>query len=147
MKAAELTAGSLVCTPGDSLVYDMKIESMQQGQTAYLSPTRGGPIFGGARGTGIDAGGARISSTEKLPGPLNEWKRYVLGLGNSAASNLGDLQLVLESKVAGDVRVLLDNIQILKPDGQVIPVWDGGQPPPGQSALRCTAIDFAPSGP
>jgi hypothetical protein len=147
MNAAGLTAEDQVCTPGDCLVYDMKIESMQQGQTAYLSPTRGGPIFGGARGTGIDASGARVCSTEKLPGPLNEWKRYVLGLGNSAASGLGDLQLVFESKVTSDVRVLLDNIGIVKPNGQVIPIWHGGGAPPNPPAITCTVIGFAPSKP
>lgn len=146
MKAIGLGAGNQVCTPGDCLIYDMMIERMQQGQTAYLSPMRGGPIFGGAKGTGIDSSGVKISSTEQLPGPLNEWKRYVLGLGNSAASSLGDLQLVLESNVTGDVRVLLDNIRIQKADGQVIPIWDGGKVPPGQSAISCTAIDFVPPG-
>ncbi len=147
VKSAGLTAEDFGCTPGDCLVYDMKIETMQPGQAAYLSPTRGQPIFGGARGTGIDASGEKVSSTEKLPGPVNQWKRYVLGLGNSAASGLSDLELVLESKTTGDVRLLLDNIGILKPNGKVIPVWDDGKAPPSQSAISCTAIDLAISKP
>ena len=88
-----------------------------------------------------------IFSTEKLPGPLNEWKSYVLGLGNSAASNLSDFRLVIESKVKGDVRVLNDKIQILKPEGQVIPVWDGGEAPSSQAGLSCRAIELKRSNP
>jgi hypothetical protein len=147
MKANGLTDGDQVCTPGDCLVYDMKIESMRKGQAAYLSPLRGGPIFGGAMGSGVDASGAKISSTENLPGPMNEWQRHVLGLGNSAALRLGDLQLVMESEVTGEVRVLFDNIGILKPDGKLIPVWSEGKAPPSQSALSCTAIELVPSTP
>lgn len=139
-KTGGLTSEDYVCTPGDRLVYDMKIESMRPGQAAYVSPLRGEPIFGGAYGTGVDAGGTRVASTDQLPAPLNEWKRHVLGLGNSAAYPHSDLRLVLESKVMGDIRVLVDNIHILKPDGRVIPVWDGGKAPQGDSALVSRSI-------
>jgi arylsulfatase A-like enzyme len=117
----------LIAKAGGSELYDMKIESMRKGQAAYLSPLRGGPIFGGAMGSGVDASGARISSTGNLPGPMNEWKRNVLGLGNPAALRLGDLQLVMESEVTGEIRVPFDNIGILKPDGKLIPVWSEGK--------------------
>jgi arylsulfatase A-like enzyme len=147
MKTNHLTAENYICTPGDCLVYDMKIESMQPGQTAYISPMRGEPIYGGAKGTGVDASGVRICSTEALPAALNEWKRYVFGLGNSAASNFSDFRLVVESKVKCDIRVLVDNIQILKPDGQVIPLWDGGKAPPSQTGLSCRSIDLKRPGP
>jgi len=147
MKQNHLSAENYVCTPGDCLVYDMKIESMQPGQTCYISPLRGEPIFGGANGAGVDAGGGLISFKEKLSAPLHEWKRYAFGLGNSAASNLSDLRLVIESKVNGDVRVLIDNVQILKPNGQVIPVWDGGKAPLSQLGLTCSSIELKPSRP
>ncbi len=131
-----------ICTPGDCLVYDMKIVVMQPGQTSYISPLRGEPIFGGANGTGVDASGALVGSKENLLAPEHHWKRYVLGLGNSAASNLSDLRLVIESKVKGDVHVLIDNIHIVKPDGQGIPVWDGGKAPPNQAGLTCRVVDL-----
>ncbi len=142
MKRNHLNAENYVCTPGDCLVYDMKIESMQPGQTCYISPLRGEPIFGGANGSGVDAAGELISSKERLSAPLHEWKRYVFGLGNSAASNLSDFQLVIESKVKGNVRVLIDNVQILKPDGQVIPVWNGGKAPPGEAGLVSRVVEL-----
>jgi hypothetical protein len=125
----------------------MKIESMQAGQASYISPLRGEPIFGGAKGTGVDASGALISSKETLPAPLNEWKRYVLGLGNSAASNLSDFRLVLESNIKSDVHVLIGNIQILKPNGEVIAVWNGGSAPPSPAGLTCRSIELKPSSP
>lgn len=145
IKAKQLTAENQVCTPGDCLVYDMKIESMQPGQTAYISPLRGEPIFGGSKGTGIDARGVKVFSTATLPGELHEWKRYVLGLGNSAASNLSDFRLVIESKVKGDVHLLIDNVQILKPDGQVIPVWNGGKAPAGEAGLVSSVVELKPA--
>ena len=147
LKSKLLSAEDYVCTPGDCLVYDMKIERMQPGQTAYISPLRGEPIFGGGSGTGVDAGGALIWSKEKLPAPLHEWKRYVLGLGNSAASNLSDLRLVIDSKVRSHVHVLIDNIRILKPDGRVIPVWEGGNTPQNQAGLTCSMIELKPASP
>lgn len=145
IKARQWTLEDQVCTPGDCLVYDMKIISMRSGQTAYISPLRGQPIFGGAKGTGVDADGVRISSNEILPGPLKEWKRFVFGLGNSAASNLSDLRLVVENRnnVPGDIHLLFDNIHILKADGRVIPVWDGGNAPPGQSSLTTATIELS----
>lgn len=144
IKARKWTAEDQVCAPGDCLVYDMKIESMQSGQSAYISPLRGQPIFGGARGTGVDADGVRISSNEILPGPLKEWKRFVLGLGNSAALNLSDLRLVVESRknASGDIHLSFDNIHILKADGRVLSVWDGGSAPSGDSLLTTTTIDL-----
>lgn len=147
IKARQLTAEKQVCTPGDCLVYDMKIESMQLGQTAYISPLRGEPIFGGSKGTGIDARGVKIFSTATLPGERNEWKRYVLGLGNSAALNLSDFRLVIESKVQGHVHVLIDNVQILKPGGQMIPVWNGGKAPQGGAGLSSSVIELKPTRP
>jgi arylsulfatase A-like enzyme len=147
MKAYDLSSENYVCTPGDRLVYDMKIESMLPGQTAYISPLRGEPIYGGVNGTGVDTSGFQVSSAGKLPAPLNEWKRYVLGLGNSAAYDLSDLRLVVESKVKGEIRVLIDNLHILKPDGRVVPVWDGGKAPVGNSALVGSSIPLNPSRP
>jgi arylsulfatase A len=134
-----------VCTPGDCLIYDMKIISMEPGQTAYVSPLRGEPVFGGGMGAGVNADGVQVCSTERLPAPLGEWKRHVLGLGNSAASNLSDFRLVVESRnrAKGDVHVLLDNIQVRKPDGRVIPVWTGGDAPSQDSALTCSVIELA----
>lgn len=140
MKASGLKSENVVCTPGDCLVYDMKIERMLPGQTAFISPMRGSPIFGGSRGTGIDSSGVRVASTKELPGPMNEWKRYVLGLGNSAASSLSDFSLIIESKVQGDVHVLIDNVVIQKPNGLLIPVWTGGKAPQGGSALTCKTV-------
>ena len=142
IKAMQMTAENQVCTPGDCLVYDMKIESMQPGQTAYISPLRGEPIFGGSKGTGIDARGVKVFSSATLPGERNEWKRYVLGLGNSAASNLSDFRLVIDSNVKGDVCVLIDNVQILKPNGQVIPVWNGGKAPAGEAGLVSSVVEL-----
>lgn len=136
MKAHNLTNEDYACTPGDCLVYDMKLESMVPGQSAYLSPTRGEPIYGGTTNCGVDASGTLVTRTDKLPAPLNEWKRYVLGLGNSAAHDLSELRLVVESAVAGDIRLLVDNIHILKPDGRIVPVWDGGKAPVSKSALK-----------
>ncbi len=147
MKALGLSAENVVCMPGDCLVYDMKIEEMVPGQTAYISPLRGNPIFGGSRGAGIDASGMSVTSTQKLPGPLNEWKRYVIGLGNSAASNLSDFSLVIESKVQGEIHVLIDNVGILKSNGQVIPVWTGGKAPQSESPLTCTTIEYVAKSP
>lgn len=140
MKALGLGTDALVCTPGDCLIYDMKIEKMVPGQTAYISPLRGNPIFGGARGTGIDASGAKVTSNKELPGSLNVWKRYILGLGNSAASSLSDFRLVIESKVQGDIHVLVDNVGILKPSGEIIPVWTSGKAPRSEPPLTCSTV-------
>ena len=140
MKAMDSTGMNYICTPGDCLVYDMKIESMQLGQTAYISPLRGEPIFGGAMGTGVDSSGVLVRPKIMPARPLHEWKRYAFGLGNSAASNLSDFRLVIESKAKGDIRVLLDNVQVLKPDGQLITVWDGGTAPPSKAGLSCRSI-------
>lgn len=140
LKSLGLSAEHGICTPGDCLIYDMKIEKMLPGQTVYISPLRGNPIFGGARAVGIDAAGTRITSTKELPGPLNKWKRYIVGLGNSAASGLSDLRIVVESKVQGDIHVLIDNIGIQKANGLVIPIWTDGKAPTSDSQLISTSV-------
>jgi arylsulfatase A-like enzyme len=68
--ASALSAVDFVCTPGDCLIYDMKIERMVEGQAAYLSPVRGEAIvFGGVHGAGVDASGARVSAMDRLVAP------------------------------------------------------------------------------
>lgn len=125
----KLSTEDFVCTPGDCLVYDMKLESMVPGQTAYISTLRDGSTLFEENGPGVNVDGTPVASTLKLPAPLNQWKRYILGIGNSAAFDISPLRLVVNSTVAGDIRVLFDNIQIVKPDGRVIPVWAGGKAP------------------
>ena len=132
-----LTSADFACEPGDCLVYDMKIESMTSGQAAYISSTRAGATVFDANGPGIDFSGAHVASTKQLPAPVGEWKRYVVGIGNLAAMYHGGVRLVVESNFSGEIRVEFDNIQIVKPDGRVIPLWDGGAAPnTGKSQLK-----------
>ena len=134
-----LTPEDFASEPGDCLVYDMKIESMIPGQAAYISSTRAGATVFNANGPGIDASGIHVASTKKLPAAIGEWKRYVVGIGNLAAMYHGSARLVVESTVSGEIRVDFDNIQIVKPDGRVIPLWAGGAvPKPGKSRLKVT---------
>jgi arylsulfatase A-like enzyme len=145
--ASALSAVDSVCTPGDCLIYDMKIERMVEGQAAYLSPVRGEAIvFGGVHGAGVDASGARVSAMDRLVAPPGGWRRYVVGLGNAAAGAVPDLRLVMESRAAGEIRVLVDNIHVVKPNGRVLPVWDGGPPPQSRSAIACRAVSPGPPG-
>ena len=141
MRERGLVPEDFVCTPGDRLSYDMKIESMVPGQAVYISPSRGDATLFEDGGPGVNFDGSPIASTKKLPAPPNEWKRYVSGLGVSAAYDHAPLRLVVNSKAPGEIRVLFDNIEILKPDGRAIPVWNGGKAPDaGKSALKISVL-------
>ena len=132
-----LTPEDFACEPGDCLVYDMKIEKMSPGQAAYVSSTRAGATVFDANGPGIDVSGIHVGSTKQLPAAIGEWKRYVVGIGNLAAMYHVGARLVVESTVSGEIRVEFDNIQIVKPDGRVIPLWEGGAAPKaGKSLLK-----------
>ena len=117
------------CTPGDCLSYDMKIEALSAGQAAYVSPTREGALVFSCGGPGIDTDGGSVASTKARPAASGMWKHHVMGIGNLAAGSHSPPALVVESSVPGKIRVLFDNIRILKPDGRAIPVWTGGKAP------------------
>lgn len=117
------------CTPGDCLSYDMKIEALSAGQAAYVSPTREGALVFSCGGPGIDTDGGSVASTKARPAASGMWKHHVMGIGNLAAGSHSPPALVVESSAPGKIRVLFDNIRILKPDGRAIPVWTGGKAP------------------
>ena len=128
----------LASEPGDCLAYDMKILQMQPGQAVYISTTRGdATIFQGEGGIGVNIDGTILSSTEKPPAPVGEWRRYVAGIGNLAAMRYRKLRLAVQNNKPQELSVQIDNIHILKADGSTIPVWDGG-PVPGPAKKGLT---------
>lgn len=135
--------GEYLSDPGDCLVYDMKIESMRPGQTAFISYLRSdSAVYDAPAGGGMDAEGKLVNSLQQLPGPLNQWKRYVLGMGNLAGAGLCDMRLIINSTVPGEIRVQLDNVHILKPNGFTIGLWNGGAAPadPGQLQVQTVPL-------
>ena len=109
---------------GDEFEFDImmpKGDLLRNG--AFVSPYRNGspPVF--KRGVGIDQRG-RIQATgegpEMKPG---KWERRVIGIGHEAPLLRSYHGVFFQGGSPGRHKLYLDNLQIRRRDGTVLPVW------------------------
>lgn len=128
----------LQAEPGDRLVYDICYESVPANSAVYVSADRSGAsVF--SQNCGVDSEGNLVAVKTGSAVTSGQWKRHVIGVGNLAAMRHAPLRLMIEAppQRKEEIRVLLDNIHILKLDGRKVPYWNGGAPPPaGDSRIK-----------
>ena len=117
----------------------------------YLTPFRTNkpPVFNGRKG--VDQFGRLQATAPPTRGGRGTWERRVIGLGNEAPSTLSRYGVVLTGRKAGTLHFYLDNLQIRRGDGSVVPIWTGAKdtryqkPKPNQRftniSVRAVGVD------
>ncbi|MCD6303769.1 MAG: sulfatase-like hydrolase/transferase [Planctomycetes bacterium] len=120
-----LAARSLRILPGDYLEYDICIAADSLPGGFYLAPFRTNKpaVFNGRRG--VDQFGRLQAYGPPTRGAPGTWERRVIGLGNEAPSSLNRYGVVLMGRRSGTLHFYLDNIQVRRGDGSVVPIWTG----------------------
>ena len=118
---------SMAIRPGDYLEFDicMAADSLPGG--FYLTPFRTNkpPIFNRRRG--VDQFGRLQADGPPTRGKPGTWERRVIGLGSEAPTALARYGVMLMGAKPGRLHFYLDNIQVRRADGSVVPIWTGAR--------------------
>jgi len=122
-----LATRALGILPGDCLEYDICVAADSLPGGFYLTPFRTNQpaVFNARRG--VDQFGRLQADAPPARGGPGTWERRVIGLGNEAPSTLGRYGVVLMGQRAGTLHFYLDNLQIRRGDGSVVPIWTGAK--------------------
>ena len=118
-----LATKPLAILPGDCLEYDIRIAGDSLPGGFFLTPFRTNKpaVFNGRKG--VDQFGRLQASAPPTRGGAGTWERRIIGLGNEAPSTLSRYGVVLMGRRAGTLHFYLDNLQIRRGDGSVVPIW------------------------
>jgi arylsulfatase A-like enzyme len=120
-----LASRSLGILPGDCLEYDVCVAAAGLPDGFYVTPFRTGkpPVFNARKG--VDQFGRLQSAAPPARDGPGTWERRVIGLGSEAPTALGRYGVVLTGRKAGTLHFYLDNLQVRRADGSVVPIWTG----------------------
>jgi len=148
-----IAARALSIRPGDYLEFDVRLAGDSLPGGFYVTPFRTGrPRVFNAR-KGVDQfGRLQVAAPPPKAGP-GTWERRVIGLGSEAPNALNRYGVVLTGRKAGTLHFYLDNLQVRRADGTVVPIWTGARdtryqkPPAGRRfteiSVRAVPLDRA----